>query len=157
VDADAAVGAHGEAAAHAVLGVLGADRDDDDLAAVRLREAERLLGRVGVPLVEGVVEEVGIDVPLVLGELDLVAELGDLLYGNDDLQASTASRSMTWRSRAPGRLLLKPGEVGLRRRLAPLAAGCRARGASPYAICTVSAPLTCILFQRHPRDARVAI
>ena len=73
-DADAAVRAHRERAAHRVLGVLVADRDHDDLAfAGALDEAQRLLGRVGVPLVEGVVEVVGVDVPLVVGELDLVS------------------------------------------------------------------------------------
>ena len=103
LDADAAVGAHGEAAPHGVLRVLVPDRHDDHLAgACGLDEAERLLGRVRVPLVQREVEVVGIDIPLVFGELDFVAEDGDLLHADDDLQASTASRSITWRSRLNG-------------------------------------------------------
>ena len=103
LDADAAVGAHREAAPHGVLRVLVPDRHDDDLAgACGLDEAERLLGRVRVPLVQREVEVVGIDIPLVFGELDFVAEDGDLLHADDDLQASTASRSITWRSRLNG-------------------------------------------------------
>jgi hypothetical protein len=103
MDPDAPVGPHREAAPHRLFGVLGPDGDDHDLAVTGgFAEAQRLLGRVGVPLVEGVVEVVGIDVPLVVGELDFVAEDGDLLDGDYDFQAGTASRSMTCRSRLKG-------------------------------------------------------
>ena len=87
-DADAAIGAHGERPAHGVLGVLVADGDGDDLAVTGgLAEAQGLLGRVRVPLVEGVVEVVGVDVTLVVGELDLVSQRPDLLDADDDLHA----------------------------------------------------------------------
>ena len=87
----------------AVLGALVPDGHHNDLArAGSLDEAQCLLGGVRVPFVQGEVEVVGIDIPLVFGELDFVAEDGDLLHADDDLQASTASRSITWRSRLNG-------------------------------------------------------
>ena len=102
-DPHAAVGAHGERAAHRVLGVLVSDGDRDDLTvAGRVAELERLLRRVRVPLVERVVEVVGIDVPLVVGELDFVPERPYLLDADDDLQTASASRSTTRRSRLNG-------------------------------------------------------
>jgi hypothetical protein len=103
IDADASVGSHGEATPHRLFAVYGPDGDDHDLAVTGgLAEAQGLLGRIGVPLVEDVVEVVGIDVPLVVGELDFVAEDGDLLDRDYNFQAGTASRSITARSRLKG-------------------------------------------------------
>jgi len=74
INPDPAIRAHGETASHRVLGVLVPHGDDHDLAfASGLAQAQRLLSRVRIPLVEGVVEVVGIDVPFVVGELDFVA------------------------------------------------------------------------------------
>ena len=70
-------------------------------------QPERLLGRVRVPLVEREVEVVGIDVPLVVGELDLVAERRATCLTQTTLHLQTArpapplARS-PWRSRLNG-------------------------------------------------------
>jgi hypothetical protein len=91
-DTHAPVGPHGEGTAHRLLGLLGPDGDDDHLAvAGGLAHAQGLLRRERVPLVERVVEVVGIDVPLVLGELDLVSEGRDLLDADDDLHRTTTT------------------------------------------------------------------
>src|SRR6266550_8278211 len=92
VDSDRPIGSHRETASHRVLDLSAADGDDDNLVALpaeALPDAERLLGRVRVPLVEREVEEVRVDIARIGGELDLVAENRDLLDANDDLHAAT--------------------------------------------------------------------
>jgi hypothetical protein len=90
LDPDRAIGAHRKTATNRLLGVLVPDRDYDDLALTgAIPDLESLLGREAVPLVEGEVEEVRVDIPLVVGEFDLVAEGRHLLDADDDLHASS--------------------------------------------------------------------
>ena len=93
VDPDAAVGAHRERALHDLVGLVVAGGDGDDLAAVGLAQGQRGLDRAGVPLVQGVVEEVGIDGAAVGRELEVVGHRADLLDAYEGLhQAAVCHR-----------------------------------------------------------------
>ena len=95
LDANPAIRAHRQGPPHGVLGVLVTHGDDDDLAVSRrLLHAERFLGCVRVPLVDRELEEVRVDVTLVVGELDLVAEHRDLLDAHDDLHGEEPSTTI---------------------------------------------------------------
>ena len=101
--ADGPIGTHGETAAQRRFRLALAGRDGDDFALPEpLADLERFLGCGRIPLVQRVVDVVGIDVPLVGGELDFVAEDGDLLDADDYLQTATGSRLITARSRMNG-------------------------------------------------------
>src|SRR2546423_5055134 len=91
VDSDRPIGSHRETASHRILDLSAADGEDDDLVALAaefLPDAQRLLSRVRVPLVEREVEVVRIDIARIPGELDLVAQNCDLFDANDDLHAA---------------------------------------------------------------------
>jgi hypothetical protein len=125
VDPDGTVGAHREAAPERLGSLLVADGDHDDLAAgvgigvaacvaggERLLDPERLLHGCDVPLVDCPLEVVRFDVTLVVGELDLVADDGNLLDTHDGFHRITprspagrpgATERATRRAAAAGR------------------------------------------------------
>jgi hypothetical protein len=79
------VGAHRQRLADRVGGRVRADRQDGDLAALRLLEGQRLLDGVLVHLVDDVVGRGAGDGVVRRVQLALTARVGDLLDKNDDV------------------------------------------------------------------------
>src|SRR5919199_1418644 len=73
--------------------------------AVPLAEAQGLLGGARIPLVQRLVEVVGIDVPPIGGEPDLVAQNSYLLDANDNLHTTAPTRGRPLAGRPGARSL----------------------------------------------------
>src|SRR5262249_8020946 len=115
-DPDRPIGALREAFPQALLGLLVADRDDDDLAlAAALAQAQRLLEGNVVPLVQRPLQVGRFDVAVVVAELELVAERRNLLDGNYDLHRSSLGRGAMARCRAVSITLRARGSIPPRR------------------------------------------
>ena len=93
-DVDRAIGAHREAGADLLRGVVGAERDHDDLAAgdarvvgAVLEQPQRGLDRVLVERVDDPRRAGQIDVAVL--DLGLLRRVGDPLHGNQDLHGDS--------------------------------------------------------------------